>query len=66
MLFRYKKFARMVEQGIAPPPVPAVPDPPQGYDRAHMLPTCRVAPDRVFLCRRVYESRQRRVLKYSK
>ena len=54
----------MVECGVNNPPPSIVPDPPHGYDRADFLPTCRVAHDRVFLCRRVYESRQRRLLKY--
>ena len=56
----------MVDEGLSTPPPSSlliVPDPPLGYDRAEFLPTCRVAPDRVFLCRRVYESRQRRLLK---
>jgi hypothetical protein len=62
---RYRKFLRMVDQGVPPSQScsSVVPDPPLGYDRADFLPTCRVAPDRVFLCRRVYESRQRRLLK---
>ena len=64
---RYRKFLRMVDQGLPASPLSSVvPECPEGYDRAHLLPTCRVAPDRVFLCRKVYESRQRRVLKYSK
>ena len=33
--------------------------PAAAYERAELLPTCRVAPDRVFLCRKVYESRRR-------
>ena len=28
-----------------------------GYPRARLLPTCQVASDRVFLCRKVYDSR---------
>ena len=36
--------------------------PASAYDRAELLPTCRVAPDRVFLCRKVYESRRRAAL----
>ena len=51
----------MVEVGVTPSPTP-VPDPVKGYDRADQLPKCRVAPDRVFLCRRVYDSRTRRRL----
>ena len=62
-LCRYRKFLRMVEEGMSPAAPSIVPDPAEGYDRAHLLPSCRVAPDRVFLCRKVYESRQRRILK---
>lgn len=59
---RYRKFLRMVDQGLSSG-TSIVPDPVPGYERAEFLPTQRVAPDRVFLCRRVYESRQRRLLK---
>jgi hypothetical protein len=62
LTFRYRKFLRMVDAGV-PSPHSLVPDSGETYDRADFLPTCRVAPDRVFLCRRVYESRQRRLLK---
>ncbi len=66
-LSRYRKFLRMIDQGVTPSATASVvPEPVEGYDRATLLPTCRVAPDRVFLCRRVYESRQRRLLKYSR
>lgn len=62
-LLRYRKFLRMVEENLSPLPS-IVPDPSEpGYERAELLPTCQVAPDRVFLCRKVYESRQRRLLK---
>ena len=61
--FRYRKFLRMVEEGVSPANPSIVPDPTEGYDRAYLLPSCRVAPDRVFLCRKVYESRQKRLLK---
>lgn len=60
---RYRKFLRMVEEGVSPANPSIVPDPTEGYDRAYLLPSCRVAPDRVFLCRKVYESRQKRLLK---
>jgi hypothetical protein len=61
VICRYRKFLRMVEQGMSASPNLIVPDlPPAAYDRAELLPTCRVAADRVFLCRKVYESRQRR------
>ena len=62
ILCRYRKFLRMVEENVVPAPS-IVPEGSDCYDRADLLPTCRVAPDRVFLCRRVYESRQRRLLK---
>ncbi len=52
----------MVDDNAVPSPsiVPELPS--EAYDRADLLPTCRVAPDRVFLCRKVYESRQRRAM----
>ncbi|XP_040581568.1 uncharacterized protein Hers [Lepeophtheirus salmonis] len=59
---RYRKFLRMIEEHVTPP-VSAIPELESGYYRQNFLPKCRVAPDRVFLCRRVYESRQRRLLK---
>jgi len=61
---RYRKFLKMVDDGAttAPPPM-LVPEHPDGYERANVLPKCRVAPDRVFLCRRVYDSRNRRLFK---
>lgn len=59
---RYRKFLKMVEHNVSPPAT-CVPDPLEGYDRANQLPKCRVAPDRVFLCRRVYDSRLRRLFK---
>lgn len=58
---RYRKFLKMVEVGVTPSPTP-VPEPVKTYERAEQLPKCRVAPDRVFLCRRVYDSRTRRRL----
>jgi len=58
---RYRKFLKMVEVGVTPSPTP-VPEPVKGYERAEQLPKCRVAPDRVFLCRRVYDSRTKRRL----
>ena len=51
----------MVEVGVTPSPTP-VPEPVKTYERAEQLPKCRVAPDRVFLCRRVYDSRTKRRL----
>ena len=55
----------MIDQGITPP-YSIVPELMEGYDRADLLPRCMVAPDRVFLCRRAYESRQKRMLKLGK
>ena len=61
-IFRYNKFCRMVEQGVTPP-WNTVPEKDEGYPRASVLPTQRVASDRVFLCRKVYDSRGKRMLK---
>jgi len=60
---RYRKFLKMVDEGVQSPSLNIVPDPVNGYDRANLLPDCRVANDRVFLCRRVYDSRLRRLFK---
>jgi len=62
---RYRKFQRMVDQGITPG-YSIVPELMEGYDRADLLPRCMVAPDRVFLCRRVYDPRQKRIFKLGK
>ena len=61
--FRYRKFVKMLDDGATSHPSSIVPDPKDGYERANLLPKCRVAPDRVFLCRRVYDSRMRRLFK---
>ena len=53
----------MVDAGATSHPASIVPEHPEGYERANLLPKCRVAPDRVFLCRRVYDSRNRRLFK---
>ena len=63
--YRYRKFQRMVDQGITPG-YSIVPELMEGYDRADLLPRCMVAPDRVFLCRRVYDPRQKRIFKLGK
>ena len=56
---RYRKFLRMVDTNSTAT-ASIVPElPASAYERAELLPTCRVAPDRVFLCRKVYESRRR-------
>ena len=60
--FRYRKFLRMMDTNSTAS-ASIVPElPASAYDRAELLPTCRVAPDRVFLCRKVYESRRRAAL----
>ncbi|XP_072032592.1 uncharacterized protein [Amphiura filiformis] len=43
--------------------IPVVPEDPSGYPRQHRLPRDRIDPDSVFLCRQVYDFRQKRVLK---
>ena len=55
----------MVDQGIVPS-YSIVPELVEGYDRADLLPRCMVAPDRVFLCRRVYDARQKRIFRLGK
>jgi hypothetical protein len=64
-IYRYRKFQRMVYQDITPA-YSIVPELMEGYDRADLLPRCEVAPDRVFLCRRVYDPRQKRIFKLGK
>jgi len=67
---RYKKFCKMIEEGVTPPwnIVPDLGDGgvdggEGGYPRARLLPTCQVPSDRVFLSRKVYDSRCKRMLK---
>ena len=56
------KFCAMVDCGVAPP-WNIVPEKEDGYPRGGLLPASQVAGDRVFLCRKVYDSRGRRTLK---
>ena len=62
LCFRYMRFSRMVDDGVTPP-WNIVPEKKEGYTRAKLLPTCQVAGDRVFLCRKVYDPRGRRMYK---
>ena len=52
----------MVDEGVVPP-WNIVPERSDGYPRSSLLPSRQVAHDRVFLCRKVYDSRGRRMLK---
>jgi hypothetical protein len=67
---RYRKRAKMTEQGLPPPSgdlIPSMSSETSEYPRRLRLPpTCTTTTaDRVFLCRRVYDFRQKRILKYS-
>ena len=62
LLCRYMRFSRLVDSGVTPA-WNIVPDRREGYPRAPLLPTCQVATDRVFLCRKVYDPRGRRMYK---
>ena len=67
------RFSRMMDEGVTPPwnIVPELPAAKgkgkvagqPSYPRAALLPTCQVAHDRVFLCRKVYDPRGRRMYK---
>ena len=61
-ILRYMRFSRMVDEGVSPP-WNIVPERKEGYTRARLLPRCQVASDRVFLCRKVYDPRGRRMYK---
>ena len=60
--FRYMRFSQMVDEGVVPP-WNIVPERKDGYPRAPLLPSFQVANDRVFLCRKLYDTRGRRMLK---
>ena len=67
---RHRKRAKMTEQGLPPPSgdlIPSMSSETSEYPRRLRLPpTCTTTTaDRVFLCRRVYDFRQKRILKYS-
>jgi len=59
---RYMRFSRMLDEGVTPP-WNIVPERKDDYPRAELLPKCQVAHDRVFLCRKVYDPRGRRMYK---
>jgi len=59
---RYMKFSAMVDGGVSPP-WNIVPERSDGYPRGGLLPSRQVAHDRVFLCRKVYDSRGKRMIK---
>ena len=52
----------MVDDGVVPP-WNIVPERAEGYPRSSLLPSRQVAHDRVFLARKVYDSRIKRMLK---
>ena len=60
--FRYMRFSRMIDADVSPP-WNIVPERKEGYPRAGLLPTCQVAHDRVFLCRKVYDPKGRKMYK---
>lgn len=64
---RYRKQERMTELGLSHPSGALVPFPDESSDyprRLRLPPTSSVtAPDRIFLCRKVYDFRQKRILK---
>lgn len=54
---------KRIEEGLAVPPrVVPMPDG-DVYPRSERQPPGQVAPDLVFFCRRVYDFRQKRILK---
>nr|XP_023025296.1 titin-like [Leptinotarsa decemlineata] len=59
---RYRKRYRRVEAGIEEP-LPCIPNP-EPYPRSHRQPPpSQISPDMVFFCRRVYDFRQKRIMK---
>ncbi|CAN8000674.1 unnamed protein product, partial [Ixodes hexagonus] len=59
---RYRARTKMLEEGLRPP-MAVVPDQEGGYGRKDRLPPGRMDPQMVFFCRRVYDFRQKRILK---
>lgn len=59
---RYRARTKMLEEGLRPP-MAVVPDQEDGYSRRDRLPPGRMDPQMVFFCRRVYDFRQKRILK---
>ena len=66
LLLRYRKQAKMTEQGLPHPSgvlMPSLGSETSDYPRRLRLPPPCTAPDRVFLCRKVFDYRQKRILK---
>lgn len=63
LLYRYRKNVRRLEEGLSVPGrvVPMLEG--GNYPRTERQPFGQVAPDLVFFCRRVYDFRQKRILK---
>lgn len=61
ILYRYRKCVRRLEDGVREPCL-VVPQH-EEYPREKRQPPGCVAPELVFFCRRVYDFRQRRILK---
>ncbi|XP_064485106.1 bromo adjacent homology domain-containing 1 protein-like [Ornithodoros turicata] len=59
---RYRARTKLLEEGQRPRTA-VVPDLEEGYSRRDRLPPGRMDPQLVFFCRRVYDFRQRRILK---
>ncbi|XP_054264721.1 uncharacterized protein LOC128987739 isoform X2 [Macrosteles quadrilineatus] len=60
---RYRRSIRTQDEGRGCSGARLVPLPEGSYPRQHRQPPGRVAPDLVFFCRRVYDFRQKRILK---
>ncbi|KAL1138905.1 hypothetical protein AAG570_008967 [Ranatra chinensis] len=59
---RYRRSVRCLEEGLKPQNS-VVPVLDSAYPRSNRQPPGQVAPDIVFFCRKVYDFRQRRILK---
>lgn len=59
---RYRRFLRLFQEGVYPITTP-VPDPEEGYSRKDRQPPGCVVGELLFFCRRVYDYRQKRLLK---
>lgn len=59
---RYRARTKMLEEDLRPS-IAVVPEPEEGYARRNRLPPGRMDPQMVFFCRRVYDYRQKRILK---
>lgn len=59
---RYRRFLRLFQEGVCPVTTP-VPGPEEGYCRKDRQPPGCVVPELLFFCRRVYDYRQKRLLK---